>query len=61
VPLRCCANAYSEIIRIAATLRVMNSTPSHLNRPDRQSVRLRDYDYGHAGAYFITIVSNERA
>ena len=27
----------------------------------RRSIRLRDYDYTHAGAYFVTIVAHNRA
>ena len=32
----------------------------HTNRPNRQSTRLRGYDYSQNGAYFITICSYRR-
>lgn len=34
---------------------VMNSSPQN-----RRSLRLRDYDYGAAGAYFVTVCTRER-
>ena len=30
-------------------------------RPVRRSIRLRDYDYAQAGAYFVTIITKDRA
>jgi putative transposase len=30
------------------------------NKHHRQSIRLRDYDYAQAGAYFITICAHDR-
>ncbi len=30
-------------------------------RPDRRSIRLKGYDYNQAGAYFVTIVTQDRA
>src|SRR5574341_2420368 len=34
---------------------------SDLHKPQRRSIRLRDYDYAQAGAYFVTIVTKDRA
>ena len=34
---------------------------SESERPRRRSIRLRDYDYAQAGAYFVTIVAKDRA
>lgn len=31
-----------------------------VGRPQRRSIRLRDYDYAQAGAYFVTIVTTDR-
>ena len=31
-----------------------------MDRPTRKSIRLKDYDYGCCGAYFITICSKDR-
>jgi putative transposase len=36
----------------------MNYDP---NRHHRRSIRLQGYDYSHPGAYFITIVAQDRA
>lgn len=38
------------------------STQSQLDshKPHRRSIRLRDYDYAQAGAYFVTLVSHQR-
>ena len=35
--------------------------PSHESKPNRRSIRLRDYDYTQPGAYFITICAHDRA
>ena len=39
------------------TIRVVSITP---RRRNRQSMRLRDYDYTTAGAYFVTVCTQER-
>jgi len=31
-----------------------------MNRHNRQSIRLKEYDYAQAGAYFVTICTQER-
>lgn len=31
-----------------------------VGRPQRRSIRLRDYDYAQAGAYFVTVVTRDR-
>lgn len=36
-------------------------TNHDFNRPYRRSVRLRGYDYSRAGAYFVTICTEDRA
>jgi REP element-mobilizing transposase RayT len=37
-----------------------NRTGGFETRPNRRSLRLQDYDYSQAGAYFVTICANNR-
>lgn len=41
---------------------MVNDTPSKFDphRRQRQSIRLKEYDYNRAGAYFVTIVTRQR-
>jgi len=34
---------------------------SSFHGPNRQSIRLRDYDYSRVGAYYVTIYAKQRA
>ncbi len=38
-----------------------NRTGGFATRRNRRSIRLKGYDYSHAGAYFITICTQNRA
>ena len=39
---------------------VFHAVKSDLEKPNRRSLRLKNYDYGRAGAYFVTVCVRKR-